>query len=129
MKKLMKWALLGIGLIIVLLIMAIIIIPQVVDVQKYKPQIEKAVTSASGRPFKLGGDLDVSVFPWVGVSLSDLSLGNPEGFESKVFVTVKAFEVRVKLMPLLSKKIEVKQFVMQEPKIFLTKLANGRTNW
>ena len=112
MKKLLKRTLIGIGLIIVLLIAAIIIIPQVVDVQKYKPQIEKAVTDATGRPFKLGGKLDVSVFPWVGVSLSDLSLGNPEGFESKVFVTVKAFEVRVKLMPLLSKKIEVKQFVM-----------------
>ena len=129
MKKLLKWTILGIGIIVVLLIAAIIIIPQVVDVQKYKPQIEKAVTDATGRPFKLGGDLDVSVFPWVGVSLSDLSLGNPEGFEKKAFVTIKAFEVRVKLMPLLSKKIEVKQFVMQEPEIFLTKLANGRTNW
>ena len=129
MKKLLKRTLFGIGLIVVLLIAAIIIIPQVVDVQKYKPQIEKAVIDATGRPFKLGGKLEVSVFPWVGVSLSDLSLGNPEGFESKVFVTVKAFEVRVKLMPLLFKKIEVKQFVMQEPKIFLTKLANGKTNW
>jgi len=129
MKKLLKWTLLCFGLVIVLLIAAILIIPQVIDVQKYKPQIENAVTEETGRPFKLGGDLDVSTFPWVGVSFSDLSLGNPPGFENKAFVTVKSFEVRVKLIPLLFKQIEVKQFVMIAPEIYLTRLADGKTNW
>lgn len=129
MKKVMKWILILGGLFTLLLVAAIILIPMFVDVQSYKPEIEKQVTEKTGRPFTLGGDLDLSLFPWVGVSFSDLALGNPEGFDTKNFVKIKSFEARVKLMPLLSKKIEVKQFVLDGPEIYLTRRADGVANW
>lgn len=127
--KAVKWISIVIGSLIVLVVLAIILVPMFVDVQKYKPEIEKKVTEATGRPFTLGGDLDLSVFPWVGVSLSDLHLGNPPGFKEQDFVSVKSFEVRVKLLPLLSKKIEVSRFIMKNPQIVLIKKKDGTGNW
>ena len=100
-----------------------------IDVEKFKPQIEAQVSKATGRPFKLGGELKPSLFPWVGVSLADLHLGNPPGFEEKDFVFVDAFEVRVKLFPLLSRNVEIKRFVMKGPKIVLEKRKDGLGNW
>jgi len=100
-----------------------------VDIQKYKPEIEKRVAEATGRPFTLGGDLSLSLFPWAGISISDLRLGNPSGFQEKDFVTIKSFEARVKLLPLISKDIQVKRFVMKGPRIVLEKSKDGKMSW
>lgn len=129
MKSILKW--LGIigGILVVLVIAAMIIIPMVVDVKKYKPEIEKQVTQATGRSFSIGEDIDLSVFPWVGVKVTNVRFGNPEGFSEKQMVSVDKFEVRLKVLPLLSRKIEVKTFVLDRPQIFLEKLKNGKANW
>ena len=129
MKKAIKWASIVVGGLIVLVILVILIVPMVVDVQKYKPQIESKVSEVTGRPFTLGGDLDLSVFPWVGVALSDIHLGNPEGFKEKDLMSVKSFEVRVKLLPLISRDVQVKRFVLESPRIVLEKRKDGKVNW
>jgi len=129
MKRIFKWFFIIGGVFLVLIIAAVLIIPQVVDIKKYKPAIEQKVAQATGRPFAVGDDMDFSVFPWVGVRLTNLHLGNPDGYAVKDMVSVKNFEVRLKVMPLLSKRIQVKTFVLDGPVIYLEKLKNGRANW
>ncbi|OEU60052.1 MAG: hypothetical protein BBJ57_08040 [Desulfobacterales bacterium PC51MH44] len=129
MKKVLKWGLIVIASLVVIIIAAILIIPRVVDVQKYKPELEKKIAEASGRPFSVSDDLRLSVFPWAGISFSDLHLGNVKGFEEKDFVRIKSFEVRIKLIPLLSKDIQVKKFILNEPRMVLVKNKDGRVNW
>ena len=129
MNKVLKWGFIIIASLVVIIIAAILIIPRVVDVQKYKPALEKKIAEASGRPFSVSDDLRLSLFPWAGVSFSDLHLGNVKGFEEKDFVKVKSFEARIKLLPLLSKDIQVKKFILNEPRIVLVKNKNGRVNW
>lgn len=129
MNKTIKWIMIiGLGLVL-LLFLAILIVPLTIDVERYKPQIEARVTKATGRPFKLGGELKPSLFPWVGVAAADLHLGNPAGFKEKDFVSVEEFEVRVRLLPLLSRNVEIKRFVMKGPRIVLERQKDGRGNW
>jgi AsmA protein len=129
MKSFLKWGAIVIGCFAVIIIAALLIIPRFVDVQKYKPVLESKVAQATGRPFLVGDDLHLSLFPWAGVSFSDLRLGNPTGFAEKEFVTIKSFEVRIKLLPLIRKDIQIKRFVVNEPHIHLIKAKNGRANW
>ena len=129
MKNFLKWGAIIVGCLAVVIIAALLIIPMFFDLQEYKPVIENKVAEATGRPFSVGDDLKLSLFPWAGVSLSDLKLGNTGGFSEKEFVNIKSFEVRVKLLPLISKEIEIKRFVMDEPRIVLVKNKNGRGNW
>ena len=129
MKSTLKWGAIVVGCLAVIIIAALLIIPMFVDVQKYKPILESKVTEATGRSFSVGDDLKLSLFPWAGISFSELRLGNPTGFAEKEFVKVKSFEVRVKLLPLISKEIQIKRFVMDEPQIVLVKNKNGRGNW
>jgi len=129
MKSILKWVCILGGVFLVIVVAAALIIPQFVDVKKYKPVIEQKIAEATGRSFRLGDDMDLSVFPWVGVKLTDLHLGSPAGFEKKDMVSVKTFEVRLKMIPLLSKRIEVKTFVLDSPVIYLVKLENGTANW
>jgi AsmA protein len=129
MKNAVKWALIAVGGVVTLIILILLVLPFFVDAEKYKPLLENKVTEMTGRPFSVGGDVNLSFFPFVGVSFSDLHLGNPPGFEATDFITIKSFEVRVKLLPLLSRDVQVKRFVVKEPQIVLIKSKQGRGNW
>jgi AsmA protein len=129
MKKVIKWGFIVAGAVVVLIVLALLVVPFFVDVEQYKPRIEKEVSEATGRPFTLGGDLGLSLFPWAGFSLSDVHLGNPPGFKEKDFVSVQSFEVRVKLLPLLSRDIQVKRFRLEKPRIVLERQKDGRGSW
>lgn len=129
MSKAIKWIFfIGAGL-IVIIVAVLILAPMFVDIQQYKPQIEQNVSEATGRPFILDGDLQLSLFPWAGLSFSDLHLGNPPGFEQKDLLFVKSFDVKVKLLPLLFKDIQVKRFVLKGPRIALERTKDGRASW
>ena len=129
MNKAVKWGLIICASLVVLVIAVLLIAPAFIDIRDYKPQLEKKVADATGRPFSVGDDLSLSLFPWAGISFSDLRLGNTSGFSEKELVTVKSFEVRVKLLPLISKDIQVKRFILNEPNITLVKNKNGQVNW
>jgi AsmA protein len=127
--RVLKWVGIIVAIVVGLVIAVLLVGPSFVDVNKYKPRIEAAVTESTGRPFSIGGDIDLSLFPWVGASLSDMHLGNAEGFKEKDFVSVEEFEVRVRLFPLLFRDLQVKRFIVKGPKIVLEKDKNGRGNW
>ena len=129
MKKIFKWIGITLGSLIVLVILALIIVPLFIDIQKFKPTIEQQVTKATGRPFTIGGDLKLSLFPLAGIAFSDVHLGNPEGFTEKDFVSVKSLDVKVKFMPLLSKDVQVKRFIIEGPRIVLEKTKDGKAGW
>jgi AsmA protein len=127
--KALKWVLIVGGGVVALVIAALLIIPLFVDVEKYKPEIERQVASAVGRPFVIKGPLKLSLFPWAGVAFSDLHLGSPPGYKEQDLLFVKSFDVRMKLLPLLSRDVQVQRFVIEGPKIGLEKNKAGRGNW
>lgn len=129
MGKFIKIFLVLAGGLLLLGLAAVLILPKVIDVQKYKPMILEKVSAATGRQVSLGGDLRLSLFPWVGVSFSDFRLGSPEGFASREFVAVKSFEAHVKLMPLLSQEVQVESFIVDGLEVYLEKQKDGRGNW
>ena len=129
MNKIFKWIAILFGSLVFLLVLAIILVPLLFDINHYKPQIEDQVIKATGRSFVLGGDIKLSLFPWVGIYLSNLHFGNPSGFSEKDMVTVEEFRAKVKVLPLLSKKIEVKEFVLKGARVVLETRKDGKTGW
>jgi len=129
MKQAVKWAAIISGCLLVIIIAAIFLIPKFVNVQKYKPQMEKWVAETTGRTFSVGDDIRLSLFPWAGVSFSNLNLGSLPGFEEEKIATVGSFDVRVKLIPLLSKDIQVKHLIIKGARVVLEKSKDGRVSW
>ncbi len=128
MPKWIKWILITAVGLMVLVILAVLIAPMVINFEKYKPQIEAQAARALGRPVTLGGRIEPSVFPWIGVTLSDVYLGNPPGFEQKDFVSIGLLEVRIKLLPLLVGKYQIKRFVLKAPQFTIVRKKDGHTN-
>jgi AsmA protein len=127
--KAIKWVVLGVAVVIVLLLAVVLVLPYFINVQKYKPEIEKRISENLGLPVSIGGDLRLSLFPWAGVAFSELRVGNPPGFKEENLFFVKSFEVNVKVIPLLSRDIQVKGFILEGPRVVLEKAKNGKANW
>jgi len=129
MSKSVKYVLIAIASLGILLIIGVVAVTMLVDVERYKPKIEQLVTDKTGYPLTLGGDISLSLFPWVGLSFTDLQLDNPDGFADKKFVRVDGFQARLKVLPLLSRNVEISSFVVNKPQIFLEKNTKGIWNW
>ncbi|GBC62971.1 AsmA family protein [Desulfonema ishimotonii] len=129
MRKLVKWGGIIGGSLLIALVLTVILIPVFIDVRQYKPLIEKQAARAIGRPVRLGGDIRLSLFPRAGISFSDLLIENSDGFSEKHFITVAGVEARVRLLPLLSRDIQVRRFVLKSPRIVLERGKDGRVNW
>ncbi|MFO7965321.1 MAG: AsmA family protein [Desulfobacterales bacterium] len=129
MKRLIKWGLIIGGSVLILILAALFILPFFVDMQQYKPILEERASAELGRPVSINGDIRLSLLPPAGIAITDLNIGNPEGFEEKEFVSIGHFEAGIKLLPLLSRNVQIDRFVIEKPKILLVTQKNGRSNW
>ena len=115
--------------VVVIVIAALIALPFIVDPNDYKQEITEQVENATGRTLTINGDIGLSVFPWVALELGQLSLSNATGFKAKAFADVNEAEIRIKLLPLLSKKLELDTIILDGLTLNLAKNKVGKTNW
>jgi AsmA protein len=128
MTKLRFLGFLAVG-IVALLAVALIIVWLTVDPNTFKPRIAAIVKQSTGRELKLSGDIKLSVFPWVALELGPASLGNPPGFGDEPFLSLKHASIRVRLLPLLRKRLEVAKLEIDGLDVHLAKNAQGKGNW
>jgi AsmA protein len=117
------------GLFLVLLLAAVIIIPMVVDPNDYRDQVARAVEEDTGRSFEIGGEISLSVFPWLGLEVGSMRLGNPPGFGDQSFAEIGSAAVGAKLLPLLSRRLEVSTLRLDGLRVHLVRLQDGSDNW
>lgn len=129
MGKIIRFAiLLAVGL-FVLVLVAAIAVPFLVDPNDFKDDITRVVQEKTGRTLTLDGNLGLSIFPWLGLELGAAKLSNAPGFGTESFAAIRQAEVRVKLLPLLKKSIEMDTVVLDGLILNLEKNARGETNW
>lgn len=129
MNRFLKIALIVLGVLVALVAIAAIVLPMVIDPNDYKGQITAAVEEKTGRELEIPGDIELTVFPWLGVQLGEVRLANAEGFGDQPFAEIGSAGVRVKLLPLLRKRIEIGTVTLTDMHLRLARKANGTTNW
>lgn len=115
--------------IIVLIVAALLAVWLLVNPNDYKGRIATAVKESTGRELVLKGDIKLSVFPWVALQLGPASLGNPPGFGEEPFLAFNRAAVRVKLLPLLSKRLDIDRIELDGLDLRLHRNAKGSGNW
>ncbi|MCW8964178.1 MAG: AsmA family protein [Gammaproteobacteria bacterium] len=129
MKKLIKIIFGLLVVVFVVIIAAVVILPMVISPNDYKPQIIEAVKQQTGRDLVIEGDIGLSVFPKIGLNLGNTSLSNAAGFGEQAFASMQAVNIQVALMPLLDKKVEMDEIVLQGLSLNLQRNKAGKTNW
>ena len=80
MKKLFKILAGVIAVGVVLVIVAAVALPMLVDPQDIKNQLSTRVKAETGRDLSIPGEVKLSVFPWLGATLGEVSLAMQPAF-------------------------------------------------
>lgn len=115
--------------IIALFVAGLVAVWLLVNPNNFKGAIANAVKESTGRDLVLKGDIKLTVFPWIALELGPASLGNPPGFDSEPFLAFNRASVRVKLLPLLAKRLESDRVEIDGLDVRLRKNAQGVGNW
>ena len=93
--------------IIALAVVGLVAVVVFVDPNAYKDEIIAVVRRTTGREFALEGDLEMAVFPTIRIAVGPATLSNAEGFGPEPMARIGGAELSVRLLPLLSKRVEV----------------------
>jgi AsmA protein len=127
--RVLKFIAIALGSIVVLLVLVLLAARLLINPNDYKDRIAGAVKASTGRELALPGDIRLSVFPWVALELGPASLGNPPGFGAEPFAAVKHAALRVRLLPLLRKQLQIGRVDIDGLDLRLLRNAAGQGNW
>jgi len=123
----LKW-LIGIGAVVaVLLVVAAIALPRLVDTPRVQAMIASSAAQAIGRPVKFES-LSVRLFPLPAVELHNLEVAEDPQFGTSPFLTLETGRVYLRLRPLFSGRVEFGNITLERPRIALIQHADGHLN-
>jgi len=127
--KIIKWLLVSVLVLVLLIGAGATALVYLVDWNDFRDTIQKQTKKHTGRDLTIAGDLKPTVFPWVGVSIGDIALANAEGFGDLPFAKMGSADVKVELLPLLKKEVNIRTVELNGLNLDLQRSADGTTNW
>ncbi len=97
------------------------------DPNQYKQHVVAAIKESTQRTLKLEGDVHLSVFPNIALAVSKVSLSEPN--VDKIALQAEAVRLSVRLIPLLSKRVEIKTIQLKGVVAQVVRSKEGKLNF
>ena len=91
--------------------------------------LSSSVKAATGRDLKIAGPVSLTIFPSIGVKAEDVSLSNATWALGSDMIQLKRIDIGIRLLPLLSKRIEISRINLNGLDAHLQSNAEGQSNW
>jgi uncharacterized protein involved in outer membrane biogenesis len=75
------------------------------------------------------GDIELTIFHGIGLEVKDFALADDPAFSPGDFVRAKRLQINVRLWPLLRKRFEIKNIILREPVVSISRNAKGEFNF
>ncbi len=124
-----KFALWFAGIVLLGLAGAVTLLALSFDPNAYKDRISAWVKDQTGRELRIGGNIELSFFPWLGARLAHIEVSNAPGFAPTAFLQAELIQLRVKLIPLLRGQWVIGTVVLERAALHLSRDSAGRSNW
>jgi len=124
-----KFTIIAVGLVVLIVILLAglaAVSPLFLD--RYKQPILDRVEKTIDRKVTLD-DIRLTRFTGIGLRLTDLTVGNAEGFRAEPMLSMEGLDLKGKFLPLLRKKVEVERVILRSPRILIEKNAEGVFNF
>ncbi|MGH9731722.1 MAG: AsmA family protein [Candidatus Acidiferrales bacterium] len=116
------------AVLVVVILLILIITPFFIDADRFRPDIESALSDKLGRKVQIG-HLSVSLFSG-SLEADEISIADDPAYNSGAFLTAKSLAVGVDVMPLIfSRDLRVHALEFKEPQIQLLRTAAGAWNF
>jgi len=130
MTKRKRHALIWVGSVFGIIVIAAVIFFATLDANRAKGYISAAVSKATGRQLTIGGDLQVD-FGWISrLRASQIQFENASWSKYPQMTEVGLLDVQIDVWQLLSKfRLVLPSITVSQPKVILEKNADGAANW
>ena len=130
MTRRKRRALIWVGSVFGIIVIAAVIFVATLDANKAKGYISAAVSKATGRQLTIGGDLQVD-FGWISrLRASQIQFENASWSKYPQMTEVGLVDVQIDVWQLLSKfRLVLPSITVSQPKVILEKNADGAANW
>ena len=105
MKTWIKRIVMGLAILVALVVAAAAVFVLTFDPNAYKARLQEMVSQRFHRTLIIDGDIDMTLFPTLGLTLQGVSLTEPG--RDELFASVEDAQVSVAIWPLLSKKLVI----------------------
>src|SRR5882762_8016613 len=99
---------------VVLVVGVIMTLPFLIDLNKYQDQYKPLIEGALNRKVQLR-DIRLTIWPRIDARVTGFAVLDDPAFGSSPFTSLTSLNVRVKLLPLLSGKVEVEEITLRDP--------------
>ncbi len=127
--KILKWVLLSLFSLLLLVFTIAGVMLYNLDPNEHKALITAQVKDQTGRDLDLKGDIQLSLFPWLGFELGEITLSNAAGFGDTPFLKLHGAQLKVAMLPLLKQQIKIDRIELIGFELELARNAQGITNW
>ena len=112
----------------VVILTILVVLPKFIDINNYRGQIAETLEKTLHRKVKLG-EIRLSLMGGPRVRLANVEIADRARSGGAPAVTIEGIDVSLKLLPLLSRRIEVSKLTLRRPTVLLTISKDGRTNF
>ena len=116
-----------VGIIVAVIVIAVVVGLAVFNPNDYKATIQTKLEQQLGRKVSLG-DMSLGILP-LRFKVANLSIADDPKFSTEPFIQTQLLSVSVKLLPLLSKSVEVDSLSLERPNVNLIRNAQGVWNF
>jgi len=124
----MKKVAVAISLIILAFVIAVLLAPFVVDLNKYKPTIVSKLKQQIHRDVDFQ-DIQLTILGGIGAEIKALRIADNPEFSQEDFLSLDSLQVRLEFLPLLKKQVKIKKVALKAPSVRIQKNAQGNFNF
>lgn len=124
MKRIVVWVVIG----LVALIAVLAVIPFAVDLNKYHDAILARIKPYVNRQVDFTG-VRLTILSGLGAEIEGLRVLDDPAFAKDVFLSADGVQLKVALLPLLTKQIKIRAVVLKTPVINVVRAAGGMYNF
>ena len=122
MSRLLRFALLGLGVVLGLLLLLAAALVLLVDTGVYKSRLERSASKALGLELSIAGRPAIDVFPGLQLTLDDVHLRR----HGKELASARQARISIAPMSLLGDELRVEKIVLTQPVITVAREPDGR---
>ena len=101
----------------------------IIDPNNHKDWIAEQIEDISGLVVSFNGDIDLSLYPWLGVTVDQVVVASPPGFSDTPLLQAETMQFRARLIPMLGREYEIDTILVHGARIHLETNAAGEANW
>ena len=128
MSKLLK-ALISLVTLIFTIVLVAFLYAINLDPNSHKATISRKFEEITGLTLVLNGDIQLELYPWLGLTLENVLIQSPDGFSGTPLLQTEHAKFRTKLLPLLDREYEIDTIELTGTRLHLETNITGQGNW